>query len=237
MATAANEATSLAEVIPTILRDVVAAHRLAAGGGVVGDRPTATRCRCPARPATSLPSGPRRGHPPRPRSGRLARPHARSPPRAPAWSRRRSWPRSAPPASSSWTPAPTRRPTDTDGLTVAPGHRDLRPGRRARAGRGATRAGAGQGDERVDGQVRVPRDDEPRDPHPPQRRDRAVRAAGAHRADRPPAPARRRHRRRRPQPCSPWSTTSSTCPRSRPGGSSSRPSTSTRGPSSSRAPR
>ena len=81
----------------------------------------------------------------------------------------------------------TTPPTDTDGLTSA-GHRACSPGSPSASGRGAARAGPRQRDERLAGQVRLPRDDEPRDPHPAQRRDRPVRAAAAHRA-RPPTSA------------------------------------------------
>ena len=77
-----------------------------------------------------------------------------------------------------------RRPPRSDAPDHRADHRALRPRRRARVDRGAPGAGPRRGDGGLPRQVRVPRDDEPRDPHADERRHRADRAAARHRARR-----------------------------------------------------
>ena len=79
-------------------------------------------------------------------------------------------------------PLRTARDAPRDG---GPGGRPAGPGRRARVRLTAAWRRSGRRDGGVAPQVRVPRDDEPRDPHPDERRDRAQRAAPAHRPDAP----------------------------------------------------
>ena len=218
MATTANEATSLVDVVPTIIADVATPHRLASRrrpgwSGDDGARPR-RRATCGRRAAGRPPRHPAPGPPGRP-------------------SRRARSRRSTTEGTSSWPPRRGRGPrrlrhrhghprrTATDRhRRASPSARPppSSPGSPSASGR-AERLAAGprRGDGGLGGQVGVPRDDEPRDPHADERRHRPDRAAAAHRARRPPAPARRRHRRAPAARCSRSSTTSSTSPRSRPG--------------------
>ena len=97
---------------------------------------------------------------------------------------------------------------------------------RLQRGRARARSGAGHRLGRSPRQVRLPGHHEPRDPDADERRHRHGRSAAAHRPGRASASIRRRASRRPGTPCSGSSTTSWTSPRSRPGGWSSKSSTS-----------
>ncbi len=122
-----------------------------------------------------------------------------------------------------------------------------RPGRDRDPERAAVQGGAGgarRGRGRQRGEERVPRDDEPRDPHADERGDRHERAAARHAAQRRAARLRGDDPRLAATRCSRSSTTSSTSRRSKPGGWTSRrirsicaSASSRRSTSSARAPR
>ena len=116
-----------------------------------------------------------------------------------------------------------------DRLRHRPGHAaalaqpdaDARASRSARPRGAAARTGAG-GDRRQPGQVRIPGDDEPRDPHADECRDRPVRGAGEFESGQRAAAPRRFDPRIRATTCCACSTTSWIFPSSTPARSSSR---------------